>query len=129
MTERTLRETWAPVKDYEGLYAVSNLGRVIRLSDSKQLLTTQIGKCSYPAVRLIKDGAGRNFLVHRLVAEAFIPNPENKTIVWHRNGDPSDCYSTNLAWMSQKEIANNPDVQKRRSESMKKRHASKNPTR
>lgn len=82
------KEIWRPIKGYEGLYEVSNLGRVISLArtvigykcgrkpkSDKELAYYTIS--GYYAVTLYKSGKQKHFLVHRLVANAFIPNPSN----------------------------------------------------
>ena len=93
---------WKPVVGYEGRYEVSNEGRVrsldiyvncrggkTRLSKGriKPINTNNRGYCT---VNLCKDGSTERFLVHRLVAEAFIPNPENKPEVNHIDGNKSN---------------------------------------
>lgn len=98
-------EVWKPIKDYEGLYEVSNLGRVNSLprqGTSGGIRITQIEDC-YEHVILIKDGKQENVLVHRLVAEAFIPNPLNKPTVNHINRITTDNRVENLEWMTMKE--------------------------
>ena len=62
----------------------------------------------YNHVILCNDGKQKTFLVHRLVAEAFIPNPENKPCVDHINGDRTDNSVENLRWVTPRENSNNP---------------------
>ena len=75
MKKEYLNEIWKPIKGYEGLYEVSNFGRIKSLNynhtgKGKILKQNQIMN-GYKLVMLYKDGNGKNYLVHRLVAEAF----------------------------------------------------------
>lgn len=103
-------EIWRWVKGYENLYQVSNKARVKSFQKGKIIILKQgFNMNAYPTVSLHKDdknGKGNKFktyLVHRLVAEAFIPNPENKPIVDHIDGDRSNACAENLRWLTQKE--------------------------
>ncbi|MEC0307361.1 NUMOD4 domain-containing protein [Paenibacillus lautus] len=100
-------EEWLPVVDYEGLYEVSNLGRVKRLSSSdtsrEKILKPQIQRDGYLRVTLSKKGQKKRMAIHRLVAIAFIPNLENKEQVNHENGDKLDNRLRNLNWATPKE--------------------------
>jgi hypothetical protein len=71
-------------------------------------------------VYLCKDGKSKNRKVHRLVAEAFIPNTENGTSIDHINTLKDDNRVENLRWCTPKENSNNPLTRKRMSESQKK---------
>lgn len=73
-------EEWKPIKDYEGLYWVSNMGRV---KSSKQILKPLINKRGYYVVALYKNKKRKTAYIHRLVAEAFVPNPDNLPEVNH----------------------------------------------
>ena len=76
-----MKEEWKDIKGYEGLYQVANLGRVKSLGNnkSKREKILKPGKCKdgYLIVRLYKNGKGKPFTVHRLVALHFIDNPNN----------------------------------------------------
>jgi hypothetical protein len=111
-------EIWRPVKGYEGLYEVSNLGRVKSVSrvirggryNCDRLFKERIlkqaackGNGFYHRVQLNKDSNGRMFAVHRLVAEAFIPNPENKPEVNHVDANRFNNTVENLEWVTQEE--------------------------
>lgn len=96
-------EIWKDIEGYEGLYQVSDRGRVRSL---KKILNQTIQKDGYYNVTLHKNKDKKTFRVHRLVAQAFIPNPDNKSEVNHINEDKTDNRACNLNWMSHKENAN-----------------------
>ena len=107
-------EIWKEIKGYEGLYEVSSEGRVNSLGRKPGIMRPGTSK-GYLKVGLTKDGIRSMFRVHRLVAEAFIPNPDNKPEVDHINGDRKDNRAENLRWMTHKENNNNPVTLERRS--------------
>lgn len=103
-------EIWKDVKGYEGYYQVSNMGRV---KSMRVLKTPKNGvKCrknaflsaktthdkQYITVALCRDGEKKQTPVHRLVAEAFIPNPKNLPFVNHKDENPSNNRADNLEW-------------------------------
>ena len=86
-------EIWKDVVGYEGLYQVSNYGRVKSLERKinnriyeERIISQEKSKDGYLRVDLHKDGNRKHKKVHRLVAQAFIPNPENKPFVLHKVG-------------------------------------------
>ena len=83
------------IKGYEGLYAVTSCGRVWSYK-SKKFLKPGIRNKGYLAVQL----QGKNFLIHRLVANAYIPNPDNLETVDHIDGNTKNNCVNNLQWMS-----------------------------
>lgn len=94
-----MEEEWRPVKGYEGLYEVSNMGRVKSLHYGKSRILKQITNTNgYMAVDLHKDGTRSPKRVHRLVATAFIPNPHNKPEVNHKDGNKKNNTVDNLEW-------------------------------
>lgn len=101
-------EIWKDIKGYEGLYQVSNLGRVKSLSRVTSqnkilpeiILKPQIHGRGYFAVGLYKNGKITNNYIHRLVASTFIINQNNSLQVNHIDGDKSNNYVENLEWVS-----------------------------
>lgn len=106
-------EEWKDIKGYEGLYQVSNYGRVKSLKfwsnihkkfyDREKILKQCLDKKGYCIVGLHKDQKNTLKKVHRLVAEAFIPNPENKSEVNHKWGIKTDNRVSELEWSTTSE--------------------------
>ena len=118
-------EIWKNVKNFEGLYQVSNLGRVKSLGNHKtrkeKILKNKYDKGGYCQINLWKYGQMKHFLVHRLVAEAFIDNSNNKPCIDHIDGNRSNNRVENLRWCTHKENCNNPITKQRMSDSRKGR--------
>ena len=92
-------EQWKQIAGYEGLYEVSNYGNVYSIRN-KKILKLSKDNLGYLRVMLCKNDKQKSFLVHRLVAIAFIPNPENKATVNHIDEDKTNNHVYNLEWMS-----------------------------
>lgn len=104
-------EVFKPIPEYKGIYEVSNKG-TIRTDKNKTTYTKGVGvrhwkqrimklktdKGGYKRVTLWKDGKSKDFLVHRLVATAFIPNPNKFEIINHLDGNTSNNNIENLEW-------------------------------
>ena len=117
--ENLLNEVWKPVKGYEGLYEVSNLGNVrsvdryVMNGNCCCFLKGKPKKAYYSSdghlkVRLYKNNQGKKYFVHRLVAETFIPNPNNLPCIDHIDRNYLNNSADNLRWCTQKENMNNP---------------------
>lgn len=126
-----MKEEWKDIPGYEGYYQVSNLGRVKSLSrkvfiNQHTRLMPEIIKIpqkhstgNYQSVVLSKHGKKTTRLIHRLVAKAFIPNPNNKPEVDHIDGNQTNNKATNLRWVTHKENTNFPIYRHRQSEAKK----------
>ena len=97
-------ECWKDIKGYEGLYQVSNLGRIRK----ENKIISPWMQFGYKIVGLWKDKKCQKFRVHRLVAEAFLCNPDGKPTVDHINGDRRDNRPDNLRWATNKDQSMNP---------------------
>lgn len=110
------QKEWKEVKDFEGLYAVNNVGEVRSLDRQVyhqgnnsyhnikgKILSTRINNSGYISVRLSKGGKTFTRFPHRLMAEAFIPNPLNKGETNHRDGNKLNNTVENLEWLTHSE--------------------------
>jgi hypothetical protein len=105
-------ETWKPIKGYEGWYEVSNLGNVrsldrkVDFDDGRyanykgKTLKTSLNNNGYYTTSLWKNSKSKIAYIHRLLAENFIPNPENKRLVNHIDGNKLNNHISNLEWVT-----------------------------
>lgn len=112
-------EIWKDIKGYEGVYQISTLGRIKGLSRkvlskkrktgnnertiSEYIRTPETTKMGYQRITLSLSGNNIRFFVHRLVCIEFIPNPDNKPCVNHKNGIKCDNNIQNLEWVTYSE--------------------------
>ena len=118
-----MKEIWKDIKDYEGIYQISNLGNIKSLDRPKRnydintgmfTLVTIRGKIRKPrltsfgyyTILLSKNGKRKWFFIHRLVAEAFVPNPDNLPFVNHKDENPQNNKVDNLEWCTAKYNSN-----------------------
>lgn len=94
------KEKWLPVVGYEGRYFVSNIGRVKNAYGKILRADTRL-KTGYKYVILRNGTSGFHANIHRLVAMAFIPNPDNLPIINHKNENRADNRAENLEWCTQ----------------------------
>ena len=120
---------WKDIPNYENLYQISNYGDVKRLNsyDSRghlrnsRLRKPRISNKGYLQIGLHKNGKETKFSVHRLVAESFIPNPDNLPVINHKDENPLNNYVSNLEWCTYKYNSNYGDCQKKRMKTRKER--------
>lgn len=104
-------EIWRDIKNYEGLYQVSNLGNIKRTifinnyvkKEKEKMLKTQKHTNGYETITLTKNGKQKQYLVHRIVAETFLYKENGKTEVNHINGNKKDNRLNNLEWVTKGE--------------------------
>lgn len=97
-------EEWRPVNEYEGLYEVSNLGRIKSVAKAIYLMPSI--REGYQFVTLSKNGKKLSKNVHRLVAKAFIPNPNNLPLINHKDENKQNNNVNNLEWCTPKYNSN-----------------------
>lgn len=115
-------EEWKDIENYEGLYQISNLGRVKSLNynhtGKERLLKPGNNRCGYLYVNLWKNGKVKKMTVHRLVAQAFLENPTNLPEVNHIDENKENNKVENLEWCDRKYNMNHGTRNERVSKSM-----------
>lgn len=114
-----MREIWKDIKGYEGIYQVSNRGNVRSLHYNKLRILTPLSKQGYYSVALSVNSKCKHFPIHRLVAEAFIPNPSNLPEINHKDEDGTNNSVDNLEWCTREYNNNYGSRNKRVSETLK----------
>lgn len=100
-----MKECWKDIKGYEGVYQISNFGRLRKYYSyikQERILKPMICSNKYLVACLYKNATQKKLLIHRLVAEAFIPNPNNLPCVNHKDETRTNNRVDNLEWCSQK---------------------------
>lgn len=101
-----MKEIWRDIEGYENLYQISNLGRVKSLGNDKTRKEKILKVCrhtfGYLLVGLFKDGNQKSYYIHRLVACAFLPNPDNLSEINHKDEDKTNNRVENLEWCNRK---------------------------
>ena len=117
------KQIWKDIPGYEGLYQVSNTGRVRSLNYNRtgetKVLKQGTNKGGYKRVNLYKDGKFKIYFVHRLVALVFIPNPNNYPVINHKDENPKNNTVWNLEWCTQEYNINYGNCRKKMSEAHK----------
>lgn len=98
-----MEEIWKSISEYEGMYDVSNLGRIRshKYINSPRTMANKKDPNGYESIVLCKYGTRNQQRIHRLVAFEFLPNPNNYPVVNHKNGIRNDNRAENLEWCTQ----------------------------
>ena len=97
-----MTEIWKNIEGYEGKYQVSNLGRVKSMIGQEKVLHPKKHRNGHLQIGLHKDKKRKTMYIHRLVAQAFIPKPDNLPCVNHKDENPNNNNVDNLEWCTQK---------------------------
>lgn len=109
----TMKEIWKDIKGYEGKYLISNTGKVKSLTYNK--LLKPVLQNGYLYIHLCKNSKDKVYLLHRLVAQHFIPNPDNLPEVNHKDENKVNNDASNLEWCDAKYNSNYGTRNKRKS--------------
>ena len=105
-------EIWKDIYGYENKYQVSNIGNIRNIKTGKYL-KVQTYKTGYCYIDLYNNGQPKKYLIHRLVAQAFIPNPYNLPYVNHKDCNPLNNNANNLEWCTQQYNVNYGDCREK----------------
>lgn len=121
------KEIWKPVVGYEGIYEISSLGRVRGMDryytnsmgtkvfvPGQPIAVNIMKRTGYPHVSLNKEGRRKGHFIHRLIAEAFLPNPDNLPCVNHKDENRANSVLSNIEWCSYRYNLMYKDSNKRR---------------
>lgn len=100
-----MKEIWKPVKGYESLYQVSDSGRVRSLRTGKYI-SKRVGYDGYVRVSLSNNGEQKALFLHRLIGQAFVPNPNNYPEINHKDENKQNNSLSNLEWCTHKYNSN-----------------------
>lgn len=117
-------EEWKDIKGYEGKYQISNRGRVKSLGNNKtrkEKILRPGKRNNYLFINLYKNGKSKKYNIHRLVAEHFLPNPDNLPVINHKDENKLNNNVENLEWCTQEYNMNYGDVNKKRSKKLTKK--------
>ena len=111
---------WVAINGFEGLYEISNFGRVRNRNGAVLKQRIKRTKCTcYKTVDLWKDGRYYKKYIHRLVADAFIPNPNNLPFVNHKDEDGTNNFIDNLEWCTREYNVNYGTAKERRAKKIR----------
>ena len=126
-----MEEIWKDIKDYEGLYQISNLGRVKSLNynntGKEKIMKVLTRDDKYQHITLTKSGKQKQYYIGILVATAFLDNPDNLPIVNHKDCNPSNNVVSNLEWCSYSYNNSYDDAGKKRREAARKNPSASSP--
>lgn len=92
-----------PVKNFEGYY-ISDCGKVVSFKTKEpKIMCTWYGSSGYEDVKLSNNGKISHKMIHRMVGDAFVPNPNNKNEIHHKDNNPKNNHYSNLEWVTRKE--------------------------
>jgi len=97
-----MEELWDKIPGYEDNYLITSSGKIWSLK-SNNFLKPNIVRSGYKMVRLYRNGWAKDYLVHRIVAEVYCNNPDNKRVVNHKDGNKLNNYFLNLEWNTDSE--------------------------
>lgn len=127
-----MAEVWKDIAGFEGLYKISSLGRVVSVARLGNrgggVIKPTANHAGYLRVGLHKNNKRQMYRVHRLVAEAFLPNPDKKPQINHKNGVKADNRANNLEWVTVSENLRHSYNKLKRTKSTLGRFGAKNPS-